>query len=153
MQTWSHLLRLYIWIENSYQVLPFLKPTKSTCQSQSQGAICLQLRVEKMISMEVGTGDSWDNNIFSLFFQPKIDEIRFLPMVSTLPNPPSTVLEARIHVSASIPQLTINKGRLSNKLLLVPTFMPEIRTTSRHERPFSKNRNPSTRGRKPLRGE
>ena len=137
-------------IENSYQVLPFLKPTKSTCQSQSQGVICLQLRVEKLISIgRWGQGDILRRQHFQPFFNQKLDENRFLPMVSTLPNPPSTVFEARIHVSASIHQLTINRGRLSNKLLLVPTFLPETRTTSRHERPFSKNRNPSTRGRKP----
>ena len=127
LQIWSSPEIIHLDWKFIYQVLPFFKANEIYLpKSKSSG---------KMSAIESWNENDWkggtggqlcDDNIFSLFFQPKIHEIRFLPIVSTLPNPPSTVLEARIHVSASIPQLTINKGSLSNKLRLVPTFLKSV---------------------------
>ena len=125
-------------------VEPFSKPRKSTCQSQSQEVKCLQLRVEKVIHLE-GT---WDRMLVledDSFF---LDKSHSLPIVSTLPNPPSTVFEARIDPSASIPRVTINKAGLSNKLSCV-YLRPLVKTVLRLRRPFPRITTHLRRGESP----
>ena len=140
----GRLLRLYIWNDFFLHVLPFFKAIEFYLpKSKSRG---------KMSAIESWGNDNhgsalrglrgrWDNNnIFRLFSSENKSTRSFLPIVSTLPRPPSTVLEARIHVSASIPQLTINKGRLSNK----PTLSWNL-----YYYENAQNRNQSTHGAKP----
>ena len=128
LQIWSSPEIIHLDWKFIYQVLPFFKANEIYLpKSKSSGKMSAIESWNENDGKEGTGGQICDDNIFSLFFfNRKSTKSVFLPIVSTLPNPPSTVLEARIHVSASIPQLTINKGSLSNKLRLVPTFLKSV---------------------------
>ena len=80
-----------------------------------------------------------------------LDKCHSLPIVSTLPNPPSTVFEARIDPSASIPRVTINKAGLSNKLAFL-YLRRLVNTVLRVRRLFPRIATHLRRGRKPVYG-